>query len=158
MEIIMKTITLSIILALTTSQAALAHSASDVFPGKEDGMVMKGEYVRKGTIKASFDNAVNLSNLMNQTGSEGKIRAIIKDQMPLGRGLYVLDVFELQPLEGWLSDPKRPGKILVAVLTLQVCPELMTDQIRSTLQTLIKNIHPILKAEIGKVLNESLFR
>jgi len=148
----MKIITLSLILALTASQAAMAHTASEVFPGKEDGMVMKGEFVRKGTIKASFDNAVRLTKLLTQNGSEQEIRNIIKDQIPLGRGLYILDVFEMQPLEGWLSDPKRPGKILVAVLTLQTCPELMTDQIRMNLRELAKGSHSILKEEIGKVL------
>jgi hypothetical protein len=149
----MKTIILSMILALTTAQTAMAYNASEVFPGNTDGMIMKGEYVRKGTIKASFDNAVQLNRLLTQKDSKEDIKNIIKDQLPLGRGLYALEVFEMQPLEGWLSDLKRPGKIMVAVLTLQVCPELMTPKISLKLKELVKTSVPILKAEIHKVLN-----
>ena len=52
----MKTIALSIIMALSTAQITLAYTASEVFPGRTDGLFVKGEYVRKGTIKASIDN------------------------------------------------------------------------------------------------------
>lgn len=149
----MKIITLSMILTLTTAQTTIAYTASEVFPGNADGMIMKGVHVRKGTIKASFDNAVRLNRLLNQKDSKEEIKNIIKDQLPLGRGLYALEVFEMQPLEGWLSDLKRPGKIMVAVLTLQVCPELMKPEISLKLKKLVKTSVPILKAEIHKVLD-----
>jgi hypothetical protein len=147
----MKTTVLAIILALSTTQNAFSTTAMDVFPGKEDWAVLKGEKVRKGTIAATINNIKHLDALMTRKGSDQEIRVIIKDQNTLSRGLYLTDFLEMQPIINWLRDPKRPGKVMVAVLALQASPELMTDQIRSRLQNFLKNGHPLLKEEIRKL-------
>ncbi|MBA3812895.1 MAG: hypothetical protein H0X26_00140 [Alphaproteobacteria bacterium] len=148
----MKTKALFVALALITTQSAYSTTATDVFPGKEDWAVLKGEKVRKGTIAATINNIKRLDDLMTHTGSEAEIRDIIKDQNTLSRGLFLTDFLEMQPVINWLQDPKRPGKVLVAVLVLQASPELLTDQIRVRLQDFLQEGHPLLKDEIRKAL------
>lgn len=148
----MKTTALALILALTATQNAFSTTSTDVFPGKEDWAIIKGERVRKGTIGASFVNIKLLNDLLSTGGSEQEIRKNMNDQRSLSRGLYATDIFEMQPVMNWLRDPKRPGKIMVAVLALQACPELMTDQLRLALQGILKNSHPIIREEIKKLL------
>ncbi len=148
----MKTKALFVALALITTQSAYSTTATDVFPGKEDWIVLKGEKVRKGTIAATINNIKRLDDLMIRKGSEPEIRDIIKDQNTLSRSLFLTDFLEMQPVINWLRDPKRPGKVLVAVLALQASPELMTAQIRVRLQDFLKEDHALLKDEIRKVL------
>lgn len=148
----MKTAALAAILALTTTQSAFSTTATDVFPGTGDWIVLKGEKVRKGTINATFNNIRRLDTLLCQKGSEEEIRAIIKDQHSLSRGLYKTDFLEMQPALNWLRDRNRAGKIMVLVLTLQDCPELMTYQIRLSLHEILKSSPPMLKEEINKLL------
>lgn len=148
----MKTTALVLILAITATQNAYSITATDVFPGTEDWVVLKGERVRKGTIAASINNIKRLDTLLSKRGSEQEIRDIIKDQHSLSRGLYATDFLQMQPIMNWLRDPKRPGKIMVAVLALQACPELMTAQIRVALQEIVKSNHPMLRQEIKKLL------
>lgn len=122
-----------------------AHAAlpKDNFPDKLDGMMTKGVYVRKGTIGASLCNVMELDTLLSQKGSHAQIQKLINDQRPLGRGLYVLDVFQLQPMKVWLSDPTRQGRILVAVLVLQDCPEMLTAEVKARLLELKPQLHPL---------------
>jgi len=134
------------------AHSAHAVSAEKVFPGDGNGIVVKGTYVRKGTIAATFHNVLALDKLLSSNAPESQINAILNDQRPLGRGLYVVDLFEIQPIEGWLRNPNRPGKMMVAVLALQESPELMTDSVRSRLKEISKTCHPIVRSEIGKVL------
>jgi hypothetical protein len=141
----------AIIISLAAVQSAQAVLPKDDFPDKLDGMNMKGTFARKGTIGATFYNVVALDKLFKDNGDSAEIEQLIKDQHPLGRSLYVLDVFRFQPIDVWLSDATRQGRILVAVLSLQTSTELISDSIRSRLQTLSPTLHPILQREIGKL-------
>lgn len=129
-----------------------AERPEDNFPDKLNGMEIKGIYVRKGTIGASFKNAMALDKLLVENGSDVQIAQLMEDQRPLGRGLFVLDVFEMLPVKVWLEDPQRQGRILVAVMTLQVSPELVTDAVKARLKEILPSAHPVLVAEIAKVL------
>ena len=144
--------TLCMLTAPLFAQSACAITSEEIFPSKLDGMVIKGVYVRKGTIAATFTNLLALDKLLSSNGSAKEIADIIKDQRELGRGLYALDLFQMQPLENWLRDASRQGKILVAALTLQDCPEMMTASIEARLEELVKTSHPVVQAEIKKVL------
>lgn len=135
-----------------TAESVHAVNAEKVFQGDGNGIVVKGTYVRKGTVAATFHNILALDTLLTSKGSESEINALLKDQRTLSRALYVLDLFEVQPIEGWLSDAKKPGKIMIAVLALQESKELMTDSVRNRLKELAKTSHPIVKAEIRKVI------
>lgn len=143
-------LTTAILLNLGTT--AMAVTPDQILPDNQEYLNRNGIKARKGTIAATIKNVLQLDDLLNNNGSEEKIREILEDQKPLVQGLYAADLFKLYPIEDWLNEPERPGKAMVAVLTLQKCPELMTDKIRDVLQKLMKTSHPLLKEEIQKVI------
>jgi hypothetical protein len=137
---------------LGVAQSVHAVTAKELFAGNSNGMTIKGTYVRKGTIGATIENVQALDKLLAEKGGEAEIAQLMKDQRPLGRSLYVLDLFEMQPIEGWFKDTSRQGKILVAVMTLEECPELMTPGIKARLAELKASVHPVVKGEIKSLL------
>jgi hypothetical protein len=130
-----------------------AVTAKEAFPDKGDYKIIDGVPVRKGTIYTSFLNSFKLDDLLSKDkGKEKEIEKIIKDQRSITKGLYLTKFFDMQPISTFLKDEKRPGRIMVAVLTLQECPQLLTEQIKTRLGKLIHLSHPILKREIQKVI------
>jgi len=155
MKNIISTVSLSVALTALGIETASAVTAEQIFPPHLNGAETKGVYVRKGTLGATFANILALDKLLAMDGQSTEIRAIMKDQRELSKSIQALDVFELQPIEGWLQDRSRQGKVLVAVMTLKDCPMLMTDRVRRLLEEQISSGHPIVQAEIQKVLGIS---
>jgi hypothetical protein len=141
------------VMILLTTQEARAVTAEEFFEPKLNGKVIKGTYVRKGTLAATFANIQALDKLLNEPGTETEVARLMKDQEPLSRALYAVDLFEMQPVETWLKDSAKQGKILVAVMALKESPELMTNNVKNRLNELAQTSHPTVKAEILNVLS-----
>ncbi len=155
MQNIITTVSLGAALAALGIETASAVTSEQIFPPHLNGAETKGVYVRKGTLGATFANILALDKLLASDGQGPEIMAIMKDQRELSRSIQALDLFELQPIESWLQDRSRQGKVLVAVMTLKDCPELMTDRVRRLLEEQMSSGHPIVQAEMQKVLGIS---
>lgn len=149
----MKIEILSLALLLGLPSAADAVNAKQVFSGKSDWITLNGVPVRKGTINATGINVTELDKLFAQNGSEEEIKQLIKDQKPLSRGLHAAGYFDMQPVDIFLSDSARQGRIMIAVLTLQVVPKILTSEVRKRLIELKKSAHSLLRIEIELALD-----
>lgn len=148
-----KSLFLALLMSLTS--AAEAVTSKQVFSGSSDWVTLNGIPVRKGTINATMINILELDKLFSQSGSEAEIKNTIEDQKIISQGLHATGFFDMQPTPIFLKDPTLQGRIMIAVLMLQVVPELVTPNIRNRLIELNKTAHPLLKAEINVVLKTS---
>ncbi len=146
-----KTGLIAALISLGPATTTYAVTANEIFPEKLNEIVLDGQVVRKGTIGATFINALQLDELLLTKGHNNDIEGLIKDQRGLGLGLKATHLFETMPIIDWLKDNQRPGRIMIAVLALQECPDLMTAEIKSRLKQIQKACHPLLKAEIGSL-------
>jgi hypothetical protein len=146
-----KTGLIAALISLGPATTTYAVTANEIFPEKLNEIVLDGQVVRKGTIGATFINALQLDKLLLTKGHNNDIEGLIKDQRGLGSGLKATHLFETMPIIDWLKDDQRPGRIMIAVLALQECPELMTAEIKRRLQALQKTCPPLLKAEISSL-------
>ncbi|MBP9694754.1 MAG: hypothetical protein KBE16_08615 [Alphaproteobacteria bacterium] len=146
-----KTGLIAALISLGPATTTYAVTANEIFPEKLNEIVLDGQVVRKGTIGATFINALQLDKLLLTKGHNNDIEGLIKDQRGLGSGLKATHLFETMPIIDWLKDNQRPGRIMIAVLALQECPDLMTAEIRNRLKQIQKACHPLLKAEIGSL-------
>lgn len=145
-KIILSTLCLGII------TQANAVTSKQVFPGKEDWIMLNGVNVRKGTINATGINIMTLDKLLAQNSSEEEVKQIIADQKSLSQGLHATEYFDMQPLPIFLKNPARQGRIMIAVLAIQAVPNLLTKDIRNRLIELKQSVHPLLQQEIDLVL------
>lgn len=134
---------------------SLAIQASDVLSDGANSKIFKGVEVRKGTIAATIKNAERLDLLLSSEGNEEEIVKLIEDQRPLAKALWAVDLTQVIPLDKWISDPKRPGRIVIAAMVLQQVPELANDKSRKRLLQVLninQKLHPVLKREIEAAL------
>lgn len=156
MNYLVKIKMLAVLFLFTVENQGHAVTSKEVFSGKGDWIVLNGVNVRKGTINATAMNILELDKLLTEKNDETKIEQIIIDQKPLSRGLHAAGYFEMQPIHIFLKDAKRQGRVLIAVLTMQDVPNLLTEDVLIRLKKLREVVHPILQREIDVVLDRTL--
>ncbi len=140
------------LLSSLTFNSVYAVKASDVLSDTQNYKVFKGVKVRKATVAATIENTKQLDILFLNKGDHSKIEELIKDQRPLSKALWAIDLIKIQPINLWINDTQRPGRTLVATMILQACPQLITNGIKDTLKTYLPFGFTELNGEIKKVL------
>lgn len=129
-----------------------AVQANDILPDNQNAKECRGILIRKGTMAATIQNIKALDNLMLNSGFENEIQDLLNDQRSLCKALWASELLDILPIEIWLRDPMRPGKIIVAAMILQECPQLMNQEIKEILTQMLPTACPSLKLEIEKAL------
>ncbi len=142
---------MGLMMALTIN-AAKAVQPSDLLPEGQNSKVLNGVDVRKGTVAATIQNVKVLDARMQSNEVHESLAGIIKDQRPLCKALWALDIMKVQSIDLWI-DENRPGRTLVAVFIMQDVPELLTEAVRESLESMLPMAHPVLAQEISKLLN-----
>ena len=91
--------------------------------GKEGITFPDGSFVRKGTIKATFDNVDYLNEIIADDLCEqktDKIDKILNIISELSEGYYAIKLFKVFTLKEWLADNSNSGRILVALTYLEI--------------------------------------
>ncbi len=114
----------------------------DLTSRQEDVIECNGVKVRKGTIGTMMKN-VALFEKNKDPSKRGQIlHEIESDIGELIPSLKALDMFEFFSIIEWLEDPKREGRILVALLYLQQFPEKMSLDVQVKLNELTQCVAP----------------
>lgn len=139
-------------LMISTSNQTLAITPEQLLADGQDHIAQNGITARKGSIKALIDNVAELNlHLTDQKNPEKAKKAIadLFESMPTQKELKV---FEMFPPAEWIANKDYPGKVMAGVLYLQHYPAELTPAIKTELITLSKTAHPLLKAEIQKLI------
>lgn len=145
---------LTALMMASSANTVQAVKSTDLLPENMNSKEFKGVEVRKGTVAATIQNVELLDALMQSDEDHESLAGVIKDQRPLCKPLWALDLTERQPIDLWINDAQRPGRTLVAVFIMQEVPDLVTDAVRESLESMLPEAHPVLAQEISKLLNQ----
>lgn len=137
---------------ISQSSLTLAITPEQLLADGQDQINQNGLNVRKGSIKALIDNVAELNLHLTDQGNSEKAKKAIADlyeSMPVQKELRV---FEMFPPTEWVTNKDQPGKVMAGVLYLQHYPTELTPLLKPQLLTISNSAHPLLKAEIQKLL------
>lgn len=148
----MKKLLLTTCLSLLVNCEGHTVTAKEVFADNHDYVMLNGVKTRKGTIATTYRNSFELDHLLKDKGNDpAEALKIIDDQRSISAGLYASEISKIIPLEIWLKNLNRQGRIMVAVLILQNVPGSISPEIKRQLKQIKQTAHPILQEEINKL-------
>gem|GEM_PF-5068877 len=144
-----KMLVMSLLVGLSASVSA--KTPEQVLADGKDSTVLKGVEFRKGTIASLIKNVSLLNEQLKLQETPAGVNVVIEDMRASIPAQEALDVFNVFKAEEWLVS-EQPGNLMAGVLFLQQFPQFLTPQIREFLIQNSIGAHPLLKAEIVKLI------
>ncbi len=152
---LMKKLLFSVILLQAITFSAFAVTPEQILAIDENESIQKGLNTRKGSVGALIANTLILNSEIDQKNVDSKkINESITDIRENVVGIESIGLFDILPIDGWLSDEERPGNLMVGIIALQEMPQMMTTHLENRLKILEQNNTGLIKQEIQKISQE----